>query len=460
MKKSVLVPLIVASALFMEQLDTSVLSTALPVVARDLGEDPIHLKLAVTSYLLSLAVFLPISGWVADRFGARLVFRVAMVVFMIGSVGCGLSNGIGELIAARIVQGIGGAMMTPVGRLVILRTVSKAELVASLMWLSVPAIVAPIIGPPISGLITTFVSWRWIFWLNVPIGVLGIVVATLYIPNIKADEGVRFDVKGFILVGLGLATFVTGTTTLGLRIIPLWTVAALLVVGIALLIAYAIYSLQTSEPVLDLRLLAIPTFRLALLGGSLLRIAVGATPFLLPLLFQVAFGLSALNSGLLIFISAVGVMASRFVSVPLLRRFGFRPVLVGGTLAAAIFLGVPAGFTAATPAFVIMGLLLFSGFFRSMALSCVHALSFADIETNRLSQGTSISAVAQQLSLSAGVTIGAVILEFSLGGRTGTQLVQSDFVPAFLGLTLIGAAATIPFLRLDRAAGAEMAGRH
>jgi EmrB/QacA subfamily drug resistance transporter len=458
MQSRILVPLIVATALFMEQLDTAVLSTALPVIARDLGEDPIHLKLAVTSYLLSLAVFLPISGWVADRFGGRLVFRIAMGVFMAGSILCGLSESMNGLIAARIVQGMGGAMMTPVGRLLILRSVRKQELVAALMWLSIPAILGPIMGPPIGGAIVTFLSWRWIFWLNVPIGIIGIIVATIFIPDVRGQPGAAFDTKGFLLVGLGLATFVTGTTTIGLQIFPFHVAAALLAGGLLLLGAYVVYALRSDAPVLDLRLLAIPTFRLALVGGSILRVAVGATPFLLPLMFQVAFGMSALDSGLLIFVSAIGVMASRFVSARLLKRFGFRLVLLVGTVTAAIFLGAPALFEATTPLFIILALLFASGLFRSLALSCVHALSFADIESPRMSQATSMSAVAQQLSLSAGVTIGAIMLELSLGGRGGANLVQSDFLPAFAGLTVIALLAAVPFLRLDRKAGAEVSG--
>ena len=458
MKSSVLVPLIVATALFMEQLDSAVLSTALPVIARDLGEDPIHLKLAVTSYLLSLAVFLPISGWMADRFGARIVFRIAMAVFMLGSVLCGLSDSMAGLIGSRIVQGMGGAMMTPVGRLIILRSVSKAELVNALMWLSIPAILGPIMGPPIGGAIVTFLSWRWIFWLNIPIGVIGIIVATLYIPDMKGQPNLSFDAKGFLLVGVGLATFVTGTTTIGLQIFPIQFAAALLVVGVALLALFVWYSLRAEAPVLDLRLFGIPTFMLAILGGSLLRVAVGATPFLLPLLFQVAFGMSALDSGLLIFVAALGVLMSRFINARLLRRFGFRTVLISSTMFAAFFLGAPVIFTTATPLVLILFLLFMSGLTRSLSLSCVHALSFADVDARRMSQATSISAVAQQLSLSAGVTIGAVILEISLGGRGGANLVQADFLPAFIALTLIGLLAVPPYLKLDRKAGSEVSG--
>ena len=297
MPDRILLPLIVACALFMENLDSTVLSTALPAIAADFGTSPIHLKLALTSYLLAIAVFIPASGWLADRHGARTIFRLAIVVFTLGSIACGLSSSLPEIVAARIVQGIGGAMMVPVGRLVILRSVARHELVASLAWLTVPALIGPVVGPPLGGFITTYFAWRWIFWINVPVGVLGLVLATLYIPDIRGDQRVGFDALGFVLAAFGLAFFMTGSTTLGLGLLPMPMVLGLLFSGVALLGAYVAHSRRASEPIIDLTLLAIPTFRTSMLGSLLFRLGVGATPFLLPLLLQIGFGMSPFAVG-------------------------------------------------------------------------------------------------------------------------------------------------------------------
>ncbi|MGD9740984.1 MAG: MFS transporter, partial [Bauldia sp.] len=274
----ILLPLIVACALFMENLDATVLSTALPTIAAEFGESPIHMKLALTSYLLSLAVFIPASGWLADRFGVRLVFRAALVVFTVSSLLCGLSGSIGELVAARVAQGIGGAMMVPVGRLVILRSVKKSEVVQAFAWLTIPALIGPVVGPPLGGFITTYFDWRWIFWINIPIGILGLILATIFFPDIRDEKPERFDARGFFLVAFGLATFVTGSTSLGLGVIPPWLVATLLAVGAVLLAGYILHALRVPAPILDLRLLKLKTFRASIIGGFLFRMGIGATP--------------------------------------------------------------------------------------------------------------------------------------------------------------------------------------
>src|SRR5246127_2179182 len=234
----VLVPLIVACALFMENLDATVLSTALPAIARDLHEDPIQLKLALTSYLLTLAVFIPASGWLADRFGARLIFRLAIIIFAVGSACCGFANSTEVLVAARALQGIGGAMMVPVGRLVILRTVPRSEIVGALAWLTIPALVGPVLGPPVGGFITTYFSWRWIFWINLPIAALGLILATLFIPDIQAENSQRFDFVGFVLSGMALSTLVAGSSAADTPFIPLHITIVLFTVGIICSVLY------------------------------------------------------------------------------------------------------------------------------------------------------------------------------------------------------------------------------
>src|SRR6202521_4535858 len=306
MPRQVIIPLIVACALFMENLDSTVISTSLPAIAVDLKQDPIALKLARASSLLSLAVFIPISGWMADRFGARTVFRAAIVVFTLGSIACGFSVSLPDLVLYRVIQGLGGAMMTPVGRLVVVRLVPKHELVSALAWLVVPAMLGPLLGPPLGGFITTYFSWRWIFWINVPIGILGVFLASRFIENIRERDVPEFDVKGFVLSGVGLAAFAFGLTTVGQNLLPPAVSGGLLVIGAAGIYAYVRHARTAPSPPLDLKLLSISTFRASVGGGALFRIGIGAMPFLLPLMFQIGFGMTPLASGLLTFAGAVG----------------------------------------------------------------------------------------------------------------------------------------------------------
>ncbi|MCB1502956.1 MAG: DHA2 family efflux MFS transporter permease subunit [Bauldia sp.] len=457
MPDRILLPLIVACALFMENLDSTVLATALPAIAKDFGASPIHLKLALTSYLLALAVFIPASGWLADRYGARTIFRLAITVFTLGSIACGLSNSIPEMVVARVVQGLGGSMMMPVGRLVILRSVPKHELVGSLAWLTIPALVGPVVGPPVGGFITTYFDWRWIFWINVPVGILGVTLATLFLPDIRGDARSRFDAIGFLLSALGLALFITGSTSLGLQLIPLAGVLAMLLVGVALLAAYVLRSRRMANPIIDLSLLRIPTLGTSLLGTLFFRIGVGATPFLLPLLLQVGFGMTPFESGMITFASAIGAMAMKFVTPAILRRQGFRRVLIVNALIAAAFVAMPALFTPSTPVAVMASLLLIGGFFRSLQFTSVNALAFADVPPEKMSRATTITSVAQQLSLSIGVSVGAIALQFTVEA-TGGALVPASFIPAFLVIGVVTALSAVPFARLAHDAGREVSG--
>ena len=356
-----LVPIIVATAMLMENIDASVLATSLPAIAADLGASPIHLKLAVTSYLLALAIFIPASGWLADRFGARTIFRLAMFVFAVGSVGCAQSVDIATLVASRVVQGIGGAMMVPVGRLVVLRTVDRSDIVNALAWLTIPAMMGPIIGPPLGGFITETFHWRWIFWINIPIAVIGIVLATIYVPDVRGDKRTRFDAVGFFLVGPGLATFLTGATVAGLGLLPTSQVLALMVTGAVLLALYVRHALRVDAPIIDLRLLKRPAFRASVGGSFLFRIGVGATPFLLPLMLQAGFGYDPFSSGMTTFAASIGAVLMKAFASPILRRFGFKRVLVANGLFASCFIALPGLFTPATPWILMIGLLLSAG---------------------------------------------------------------------------------------------------
>lgn len=450
------VPLIVAVALLMENMDASVLATSLPAIARDLGADPIHLKLVLTSYLLALAVFIPASGWVADRFGARVVFRWAIVVFTLGSIGCGMSQDLGQLVVARVVQGIGGSMMMPVGRLILLRAVPRDGLVEALAWLTVPALIGPVLGPPLGGYITTYWDWRWIFWINVPLAVLGIVLVTALIPNIREEAVRRFDGVGFLLVGPGLASVLTGVTLAGLGLASGGVIGGLVAVGAVLLVLYLRHAGRVEAPILDLSLMALPTFRTTAVAGTLFRVAVGALPFLLPLLLQLGFGMTAFQSGLLTFVSGVGAMMMKFAAQPLLRRFGFRGVLVGNALISAVLLAGPGLFTPATPVLIMLAVLFVGGLSRSLQFTAINAISYAEVEQGRLSQATSFVAVLQQLSGSIGITLAALALEVT-GALRGVPAVDAgNFAVVFGMVTVLATGSALVFLRLDRGAGAGL----
>src|SRR3954449_9436398 len=326
MNKQRIIPLIVATALFMENMDSTVIATSLPAIAADIGTSPLTLKLAITSYLLSLAVFIPASGWTADRFGARMVFSAAIAVFMVGSIGCALSASVTDFVIARIVQGIGGAMMTPVGRLVLLRSIDKSALVNAMAWVTVPALVGPVIGPPLGGFITTYFSWHWIFLINIPIGVLGIFMALRYIDPIRSEDSERFDLYGLVLAGTGLAGIAFGLSVAGLNLLPWTIVVALIGVGSISMTLYVIHARRTAAPALDFTLLRLPTLPASIIGGFLFRLGIGALPFLLPLLMQVGFGLSPFKSGLVTFASAVGAMGMKTLAARIIRTFGFRNI--------------------------------------------------------------------------------------------------------------------------------------
>jgi EmrB/QacA subfamily drug resistance transporter len=455
----VLVPLIVACALFMENLDATVLSTSLPAIAGELHQSPIQLKLALTSYLLTLGVFIPASGWVADRWGARLIFRWAILIFALGSALCGLANSIQFLVAARALQGIGGAMMVPVGRLVILRSVARSEMVGALAWLTIPALIGPVLGPPLGGFITTYYTWRWIFWINLPIAGLGLILATLFIPDIQAENSQRFDFVGFVLSGLGLSTLVAGSTAADTDSIPLHITIVLFVVGTVCSVLYYLHAKRSANPILDLNLLRLPTFRSGVTGGSLFRIGIGSMPLLLPLLFQLGFGFSPLSSGLMTFVAAVGAMGMKTAAGWILKRFGFRPTLTLNGILCGFTLFAPAFFSHATPMLLMSFILFVGGFFRSLQFTCINAITFAEVEQAEMSQATSFSSVAQQLSLSLGITVGAAALQLALNARGAQDLTIADFWPAFLVVGLISALSVFSFRRLSSDAGEEVAGR-
>ncbi len=453
-----IVPLVIATALFMENTDSTILSTALPVIAHDLGLDPISLKLAVTSYLVSLAIFIPASGWVADRVGACTTFRLALVVFMAASVGCASSRSLAEFVMWRALQGAGGAMMVPVGRMIVVRSVSKPDLVRALSFLAMPSLIGPMMGPPLGGFIVTYADWRWIFFVNIPIGILGIVLATLFIPDAKHDTP-PLDAKGFVLSALGLGGLVAGLAVSGRRIAPPEVAISLMCVGAVSLYAYVRHAFRVEKPLLDLRLLKFPTFEAGILGGTLFRLGVGATAFLLPLMLQLGFGLDAFSSGLITFAGAIGAFAMKPLAQRFLHRFGFRRLLIVNGLVASGLLIVNAFWTAATPGLLISLVLLIGGFSRSLQFTSLSAITYADMETRQIGAATGMATVAQQVSVSFGVAIGAMVLEASewLGGRHAPAV--ADFSAAFIVVGVLSSLTSLAMLRLPSGAGDDIAGR-
>jgi EmrB/QacA subfamily drug resistance transporter len=459
MRRERLTPIIVATALFMENTDSTVLSTALPAIATDLNQDPLALKLALTSYLVSLAVFIPISGWMADRYGARNVFRAALGVFMAGSLACAMSSSLTGFVAARFLQGMGGAMMVPVGRLVLLRSIPRRDLVNAMAWVTMPALIGPVIGPPLGGFITTYFDWRWIFIINLPVGLIGILLATRFMHEVREEERRPLDVFGFITFGFGLALLMLGFSTGGRHLIPIEASIAAGALGAVLVAVYVRHSLRVPFPLVDLTLLKLPTMRNGMIGGVLFRIGVGAIPFLLPLMFQLGFGLSPLHSGLLTFASAAGAMVMKGLAARILKVFGFRQVLVWNAAIASAFIAANGLFQPNTPALVVLSVLLVGGCFRSLQFTSLNTIVYAEVPSDRMSGATSLVSVTQQVALSGGIAVGAGVLQIVSQVGHGTQLAAGDFWPAFLAVGLISASSAFFFARLDPDAGAEMAGR-
>jgi EmrB/QacA subfamily drug resistance transporter len=454
-----IVPLIVATALFMENMDSTVIATSLPAIARALGTNPLALKLAVTSYLLSLAICIPASGWTADRFGTRNVFRTAIGVFVLGSIGCAASHSLEEFVLARIVQGAGGAMMTPIGRLIMVRSIDKRRLVNAMSLVTIPALIGPICGPPLGGFITTYASWHWIFLINVPIGFVGMIMASRFIPNIRVERPDPFDLIGFLLSGCAIAGLAFGLSAMGLEFLPTSVVASLLCGGAIAAVAYLIHARRTPAPILDLNLFRLPTFRASIFGGFLFRLGIGALPFLLPLLLQIGFHLTPFESGLITFTTALGSMFMKAAVASVLHRFGYRSVLVYNALISSAFLAACASFLQGMSFAAMIAILLSGGFFRSLQFTSINTIAYAEIEPAKMSRATAMVAAAQQLSLSTGVAVGALVVELSLRLKHSTTMGINDFPPAFLFVGLLSASAAFIFMRLPSDAGAELSGR-
>lgn len=451
--------LLVAGAFFMEFLDGTVIATALPDMARDFGVTAVELNIGISAYLITLAVLIPASGWIADRFGARAIFTLALAIFTLASVFCGLSTEVHIFVAMRILQGVGGALMVPVGRLAVLRTTPKHQLIKAIATLTWPALVAPIIGPPLGGFITRYASWHWIFFINVPLGLAAIILSLRIIPDIRETERRSFDLSGFITTSVAMVSLVTAMERLGDRQPQIWPTLALAALGFGCLLYSIRHFRRAAAPMVRLDALQVPTFRVTMYGGSLFRASISAVPFLLPLLFQVGFGMDPFHSGLLVLAVFVGNLTIKPATTPLIRCLGFRRLLlINGALNVCSLLAC-ALLTPQTPVWAIMLILYLGGVFRSMQFTGVSTLAFADVPATQMSDANTLFSTASQLAVGLGITLGAIGIR--LGEQVGdwlhlTELPGISFRLSFVFIALICLVGMIDSLHLAKTAGSSV----
>lgn len=435
-------PWVVATALFMEQLDSTIVNTAVPAIAASLQVTPLSLKAIVTSYILSLAVCIPVSGWLADRFGTRRVLGTAVAVFTVASVFCGLAVNAQMLVAMRILQGMGAAMMTPVGRLSILRTFPKAELLTAMNFVIIPALIGPLLGPTVGGLIVHWFSWREIFFVNVPVGLGALWLIYRYMPEYRSERSHPLDVIGLVLFGSGAALLSWLLEVFGEHKLDPVSAAVLMLLCCSLLLAYVIHARQVPYPLLRLNLFRLRTFRVSVVGGFVTRLGVGGLPFLLPLLYQLGLGLPAWQSGLLMMPTAAAAMGMKFISKRILARFGYRQILIVNTLMIGVTIALFSVVTSQTPLAVIIVLGLAQGFFNSLQFTSINSMAYADIETTDASMASTIASTMQQMSMSFGLACGSLLAGWYLGNVSQADhvLVTAALHNAFLtlgGLTVL-----------------------
>ena len=458
--RSMVIALIVASAFFMENLDATIIVTALPKMAQSFAITPARMSLGVTAYMLAVAALIPASGWLADRIGTRTLFFSAIGFFTLASMLCGIAPNFPTFIAARIVQGAAAAMMSPVGRLVVLRNTQKSELMRALSTLVWPALIAPVLGPPLGGFITDAANWRWIFYVNLPLGLMGMALVLGFIPNEKAAEPTPFDIKGFLLMALALGCLTYGIDLIGsLRPASLGVGSGLL--ALAVLIGWRAYlhAGATPRPVVSLDALRVKSFFVSnITGGNISRAAVSATPFLLALMFQLGLGMSAAVSGLLLLIYMAANLALKTVTTPIMRRFGIRNVLVVNSLLASVAIAACALISPASPLALNALILAFAGASRSMQLTAITTITFADIAPDQRAPATVLFSLTMQVFMGMGVAVGALMLNFSQILRGAPVLGLFDFRLALVLTGLFSALAVFPYASLPHGAGAEISG--
>jgi len=442
-----LLPWLVAVAFFMESLDTTILNTGVPAIAHALQVSVLSMKAVLASYTLSLAVFIPISGWMADRFGTRRVFASAIGIFTLGSLLCGISTNIHALVLCRVIQGLGGSMMVPVGRLTLVRAFEKSELVRTMSFVSIPALVGPMLGPMAGGLIVDYLHWRYIFFLNLPIGVAGLVFVYLHLPDYKEEHTHQLDVVGLILFGSGIALLSYVLEVFGDHTLSVREILGLLVLSFGLIAGYALHGMEAKYPLLNLRLFGIRTFRAAVNGGFLTRLGVGGVPFLLPLLYQVGIGFTAVQSGLLIMPQAIASMCMKFLMQKLLTRLGYRSVLISNTAAIGVLLMSFAAIGLRTPVWTIVLLAFLYGGFTSLQYTSMNTLVYADIGEDQASNASSIASTMQQMSISFGVAIAGLATAFFVPSASGSsrEVFIHGLHKAFIALGILTILSSIVF---------------
>jgi EmrB/QacA subfamily drug resistance transporter len=454
---------IVAAAFFMQNLDGTVITTALPQMAISFDTTPIHLSIGITAYILSLAVFIPVSGWFADRYGARTIFGTAIAVFTLGSILCGFCNGVTEFALCRVFQGLGGAMMVPVGRLVLFRAVGKAGLVRALSTLSMSAMIGPVLGPPVGGFITTYASWRWIFFLNLPIGIVGAILVFLFIENYREEQSPAFDWIGFLFTGIAIATLVLDCDLVVQPDMPAALTIGLFAVSLASGAFASWYMLHRAEPILDLSLLRIPSFFTGVAVGALFRIGAGGVSYLIAIMLQVSMGMTAFASGTITLAAALSSLSMKAAIPPVLKRWGFRTVLLGNGLISAGAVAACALVTDVTPGYIVFLILLIGGFFRSLQFTSLTTLAYADIPNARTSAATSFSSMMQQINNGLGVAVAAVLLHAMqlFRGEASMTVSITDIRTVFVLMSVVALSGCIFYVRLAPDAGAEVSGhRH
>lgn len=453
------VALVVAATLFMQFLDGVIIVTALPQMARDFGVGMLEMSLGVTIYMLAVAICIPAAAWLSDRFGARRVFLWAIALFIITSIACGMAQYLGQFALARALQGAGSSVLFPVGRILVLRTAKKSEIVPAIGLTIWPALFAPVIGPALGGFITEFISWHWNFWINIPLGILGLVLVTIIVP--KDTEFVRrpFDVRGFVLTAITLGCLLYGFDALVQGALPVWVAAALIALGLLAGTGSVTWLLRAKHPLIDLRTLRITTFAATdAKAGAILRTAINATPFLLPLMFQVAYGMDALSSGGLVVIYFFGNLAIKSVTTPTLRRFGFRSILTVNGVLAGVSVALCGLVSPDTPYLLTAAILFIAGATRSMQFTALATLAFADVDAHQRSSATTISSMSQQLSMVFGVAVAAGVLNLSQMWRGAPALAPIDFQIAYLLMGGVIVVCSLQLLTLNRDVGAEVSG--
>lgn len=451
--------LLVAGAFFMEFIDGTVIATALPDMAKTFGVEAVALNIGISAYLITLAVLIPASGWIADRFGARNVFSLALAIFTLASVLCGLSTNVDMFVSMRILQGIGGALMVPVGRLAVLRTTPKHQLITAIATLTWPALVAPIIGPPLGGFITHYANWRWIFFINVPLGLLAIALALRIIPNIREEERRPFDLPGFIATSVAMVSLVYAMEALGSEHPQGALTLGLLTLGALTLIFTLRHFRRATWPMIRLDAMKVPTFRVTMYGGSLFRASISAVPFLLPLLFQVGFGMDPFHAGLLVLAVFAGNLSIKPATTPLIRWLGFKKLLlINGALNVLALLAC-ALLTSHTPVWLTFVILYLGGVFRSVQFTGVSTLAFADVPSPQMSYANTLFSTATQLAVGLGITLGAIGIRIGEHVSTWLHLTAVEgisFRLAFVFIALICLVGMIDTLRLAKDAGSAV----